>query len=119
MAANILKAGHSHTVDDIKREAAESLLEYGAVWAGTPKDVAAADEMIFTSLPGPKEVESVALGAKGILEGIQPGSVYVDLTTNSPEWYVRYMTDLKKRAFRLNKSWLHRAISWANPFITI
>ena len=85
MAANILKAGHSLTVNDIKREAAESLLEDGALWADTPKDVAAANEIIFTSLPGPKEVESVAFGAKGILEGIQPGSVYVDLTTNSPE----------------------------------
>jgi 3-hydroxyisobutyrate dehydrogenase len=85
MAANILKAGHSLTVYDIKREATEPLLKVGAAWADTPKDVAVASEMIFTSLPGPKEVELVALGSNGIFEGIHPGSVYIDLTTNSPE----------------------------------
>jgi 3-hydroxyisobutyrate dehydrogenase-like beta-hydroxyacid dehydrogenase len=85
MAANIKKAGHTLTVYDINRQAAEPLLKDGAVWAATPKDVAAASEIIFASLPGPKEVESVALGASGILEGIQPGGIFVDLTTNSPE----------------------------------
>jgi 3-hydroxyisobutyrate dehydrogenase len=85
MAANILKTGHALTVYDIKREAAEPLLKDGAAWAATPKDVAVASEIIFASLPGPKEVESVALGVNGILEGIQPGGVFIDLTTNSPE----------------------------------
>ena len=40
--------------------------------------------MTFSSLPGPKEVESVALGAEGVLEGIRPGSVYVDLSSSRP-----------------------------------
>jgi 3-hydroxyisobutyrate dehydrogenase len=85
MAANILKAGHSLTVFDIKREAAESLLKDGASWAKTAKDVAVASEIIFASLPGPKEVELVSLGEDGIFEGIKPGCVFIDLTTNSPE----------------------------------
>jgi 3-hydroxyisobutyrate dehydrogenase len=85
MAANILKAGHSLTVYDVKREAAEPLFKDGAAWADTPKDIALASEIIFASLPGPKEVELVALGANGILEGIHPGCVFVDLTTNSPD----------------------------------
>jgi 3-hydroxyisobutyrate dehydrogenase-like beta-hydroxyacid dehydrogenase len=85
MANKIFQAGHSLAVYDIKRENAESLLKNGVTWAKSPKDVAAASEIIFASLPGPKEVESVALGADGILEGIKPGCVFVDLTTNSPD----------------------------------
>jgi 3-hydroxyisobutyrate dehydrogenase-like beta-hydroxyacid dehydrogenase len=85
MANNILKAGHSLTVYDIKREAAEPLLKKGASWAETPKEVAEVSEVIFTSLPGPKEVELVALGADGILTGIKPDCVYIDLSTNSPD----------------------------------
>jgi 3-hydroxyisobutyrate dehydrogenase len=46
--------------------------------------VAAASEVIFTSLPGPPEVETVALGEQGILQGASPGKVYFDLSTNSP-----------------------------------
>jgi 3-hydroxyisobutyrate dehydrogenase len=85
MAANILKAGHSLMVYDIKRGTAEPLIKDGASWAGTPKEIAANSEIIFTSLPGPKEMELVALGANGILEGIKPGNIFVDLTTNSPD----------------------------------
>jgi 3-hydroxyisobutyrate dehydrogenase-like beta-hydroxyacid dehydrogenase len=85
MAANLFKAGHALTVYDIKGDVAEPLLKQGAVWAATPKDVAAESEVVFASLPGPKEVESVALGANGVLEGIRPGCVFIDLTTNSVE----------------------------------
>ncbi len=84
MANNILKAGHQLTISDLRREAAGSLLENGALWADTPKAVAEASEVIFSSLPGPAEVESAALGENGIIEGIHPGSVYIDLTSNSP-----------------------------------
>ena len=41
-------------------------------------------DVTFSSLPGPKEVESVALGAEGVLEGIRPGSIYVDLSSSRP-----------------------------------
>lgn len=84
MATNLLKAGHSLTVHDIRREAATPLLEMGAKWASTPQAVAAASEITFTSLPGPKEMEAVTLGDGGILQGAKRGSVYVDMTTNSP-----------------------------------
>lgn len=95
MANNILKAGHSLIVYDIKKQLAEPLLKDGASWADTPKDIAASSEIIFTSLPGPKEVEMVALGKNGILEGIKPGCIYVDLTTNSPD-VVRNLYNLFK-----------------------
>jgi class 3 adenylate cyclase len=40
--------------------------------------------VIFTSLPGPPEVECVALGPNGLIEGMEKGSAWFDLTTNSP-----------------------------------
>lgn len=85
MATNVLKAGHYLKVYDIRKAAAKPLLDAGAVWAATPKAVAEGCDMVFTSLPGPPEVEEVALGENGIIEGIRPGGIYVDLSTNSPD----------------------------------
>ena len=84
MALNVIKAGHHLTVNDINRDAAGPHLEAGAVWADSAGDVAEASDIVFTSLPGPPEVEAVALGEHGILSGISPGQVYFDLSTNSP-----------------------------------
>ncbi|MBI3300505.1 MAG: NAD(P)-dependent oxidoreductase [Deltaproteobacteria bacterium] len=84
MASHILAAGHTLTVHDVRREAANPHLERGARWADSPMAVAAASEIVFTSLPGPKEVESVALGEGGILQGAAPGAIYIDLSTSSP-----------------------------------
>lgn len=84
MATSILKAGHTLTVNDLRPEVAESLLNSGASWADTPKAVAEDNEIVFTSLPGPREVEAVAIGKNGIIEGIRPGGVFIDLSTSSP-----------------------------------
>ena len=83
MALNVLKAGHPMVVTDLRRELATPHLAAGAAWADTPDAVARASEIVFTSLPGPREVEAVALGAGGILEGAARGTVYVDLSTSS------------------------------------
>ncbi|HYU14397.1 MAG TPA: NAD(P)-dependent oxidoreductase [Stellaceae bacterium] len=84
MAANLQKAGHELVVHDIRRAAAERHLAAGAVWADTPKALAEQSEVIFTSLPGPPEVEAVALGPNGLLAGMSDGAAYFDLSTNSP-----------------------------------
>lgn len=84
LATNLLKAGHSLTVHDARKEAGSSLLENGATWAASPRDVALASEVVMTCLPGPAEVEQVALGPNGIIEGIEAGMVYIDHTSNSP-----------------------------------
>jgi 3-hydroxyisobutyrate dehydrogenase len=84
MASNLMKAGHELVVHDIKRDAAAPHLKAGAVWADTPRQVAEATEVVLTSLPGPPEMESVALGEDGLLSGMAKGKVYFDLTTNSP-----------------------------------
>ena len=69
MAANLQKAGHELVVHDLRRAAAEPHLAAGAVWADSPRAVAEASEVVFTSLPGPPEVEAVALGDNGLLAG--------------------------------------------------
>ena len=84
MAANVLRAGYDLTVHDLRREAATPLLENGASWADTPAELAAGCDVVLTSLPGPREVEAIALGDSGVLEGSASGSVYIDLSTSSP-----------------------------------
>jgi 3-hydroxyisobutyrate dehydrogenase len=84
MAANLQKNGYELVVHDIRRAAAERHLAAGATWADTPKALAEQCEVIFTSLPGPPEVQEVALGDNGLLAGMKDGSAYFDLSTNSP-----------------------------------
>ena len=84
IARNAIKGGHALTVHDINKGAAEEHLKMGAAWADTPKDVAAASEVVFTSLPGPPEVQAVVLGENGLIGGFRPGAAYFDLSTNSP-----------------------------------
>ena len=84
MSLNIQKAGYPMVVYDLKEEAAKPLLEGGARLAGSPAEVARLSDVTFTSLPGPKEVETVATGLEGVLEGIRPGAIWVDLSTSRP-----------------------------------
>ena len=84
MAGNIQKADYPLVVYDVRTEMAQALVKQGARGATSPAEVARLSEVIFTSLPGPKEVEEVALGAQGILQGIRPGGIYVDLSTSRP-----------------------------------
>jgi 3-hydroxyisobutyrate dehydrogenase-like beta-hydroxyacid dehydrogenase len=84
MASNLQSAGHALIVNDVRKDAAAPHLAAGAIWAATPREVAKDAEVIFTSLPGPPEVESVALGADGLINGMQRGAAFFDLSTNSP-----------------------------------
>lgn len=84
IALNILKGGHELIVHDIRRDSAGPHLKEGAKWAASPREVAAESDVIFTSLPGPKEVEAVALGEDGLIAALEAGKTYFDLTTNSP-----------------------------------
>ena len=84
MALNIQKTGFPMAVYDAREGASLPLLEGGARLAATPAEVAAVSDVIMTSVPGPPEVEEIALGSDGILDGVSPGDVYVDLSTSSP-----------------------------------
>ncbi len=84
IAQNIQRAGFPMTVYDAREGATRPLLEGGSRLAASPGEVAAVSDVILTSVPGPAEVEEIALGPDGILSGINPGDVYVDLSTSRP-----------------------------------
>src|ERR1700758_1781538 len=83
IAANILKAGYEVIVNDLHRQQDGHHLQAGAKWADTPRALAERSDVIFPSLPEPADVERVALGADGLIEGIKKGAVYFDMSTNA------------------------------------
>jgi 3-hydroxyisobutyrate dehydrogenase len=85
MATCLIEAGHHLTVYDLRPEATAALCARGARPADSPGAVARQSEVVFTSLPGPREVELAALDpSTGILTGLQAGGAYIDMTTNAP-----------------------------------
>src|SRR5690348_5760653 len=85
MAGCLIDAGHRLTVYDVRPEATAALRDRGAVPAENPAAVARGSEVVFTSLPGPHEVEAAVLdGSTGILAGLRAGGGYIDMTTNAP-----------------------------------
>jgi 3-hydroxyisobutyrate dehydrogenase-like beta-hydroxyacid dehydrogenase len=84
MALNVRAAGYDIVVNDIRREASVAHLQAGASWSDSARNVAEAADVVFTSLPGPREVEEVALAEDGILAGVRRGMAWFDLSTNSP-----------------------------------
>jgi 3-hydroxyisobutyrate dehydrogenase len=84
MAGFVLGAGFSLMVHDLRTETASPLVERGAAWADSPRDMAAQCDVICTCVPGPPEMQAVTLGAGGIVEGVKAGAVVIDHTTNAP-----------------------------------
>ena len=84
MARNVLKKGHALTVFDVVPTAVAGLVATGARAASTPKAVAEASDIVITMLPDAPDVERVALGRDGIVEGLRKGVIYVDMSTIDP-----------------------------------
>ena len=101
MASNLQTVGHALIVNDVKKDAAAPHLAAGAIWAATPREVAKDAEVIFTSLPGPPEVEAVALGADGLISGMNRGAAFFDLSTNSPGLVRRLHAAFAEKGFHL------------------
>jgi 3-hydroxyisobutyrate dehydrogenase len=81
MALNVQAADHQLVVHDMRRESAAAHIKNGATWAASARDAGADAEIVFTSLPGPREVEAVA---DGLFESMRAGTTWFDLSTNSP-----------------------------------
>ena len=84
MAGFVLGAGFSLVVHDLRREAAAPLLDRGAAWADSPREVAEQCDVVCTCVPGPPQMQAVMLGPGGVLEGVHPDAVVIDHTTNAP-----------------------------------
>jgi 2-hydroxy-3-oxopropionate reductase len=84
MARNLLKAGYSLVVHSRSRGPVDEVVQAGATAAASPKEVAAQCDVLITMLPNSPDVEQVALGPGGIVEGARRGLIYVDMSTISP-----------------------------------
>ena len=92
IAINIAKAGFEFTVADLREEPLKELKENGASIADSPRDVAAAADIVLASLPSNEASEKVALGPDGVLAGSKSGDIYIELSTISLE-VVRNIAD--------------------------
>src|SRR5712691_7260116 len=99
-----------------RREVITNLCEMGARWADNPRAVAEASEVVFTSLPGPTEMEQGVLDpATGILAGLRVGGAYIDMTTNTPRVVRRVAEACRARGVAM----LDAPVSGRPPGMTI
>jgi 3-hydroxyisobutyrate dehydrogenase len=89
MALNLVKAGFDVTVFDLSSEAMDVLVSAGAKPSSSVGELTKSVDVVFTSLPGPAQVESVVLGTDGILENISAGKALFELSTSSHELALR------------------------------
>jgi 3-hydroxyisobutyrate dehydrogenase len=81
MALNVRAKGYEVVVHDVREAAAGPHLKAGCIWANSAREAAEAADVVFTSLPGPKDVQAVA---EELLAGMRKGTAWFDLSTNSP-----------------------------------
>ena len=84
MAARLLAAGYPVHGEARSRAGAQGIIDDGLQWRDTPREVAEAADILFTSLPDDGVVETVASGSDGILAGLAPGKIWADMSTVSP-----------------------------------
>lgn len=86
MVPRLLSKGHTVTGYNRTRAKAEGVIQKGMKWAGSPREVAAASDVIFSMVTNSAALEAIVEGPDGILAGLTPGKFYVDISTVSPEY---------------------------------
>src|ERR1700732_2099637 len=84
MCQHLMTKGYKATVYNRSKDKAKPLVEQGAAWADTPKQVAAQSDIVFAIVGFPKDVREVSLAPQGALAGSKPGTLLVDMTTSEP-----------------------------------
>ena len=97
MAKNLLKAGFSLMVYDLNKEAVEDVVKAGAASAYSSREVAQGTEVIIVMVPDSPEVKEVVLGKDGVLEGVKPGSLVIDMSSINPLVSQEIARELKKK----------------------
>jgi 3-hydroxyisobutyrate dehydrogenase-like beta-hydroxyacid dehydrogenase len=93
MAKNLVKAGHSLTICDAEPATTGKVAaDIGAKAAASPRDVAAASEIVITMLPNGQIVRDVVFSENGLAAGFQPGSMLLDTSSAEP-WITREIAD--------------------------
>ena len=97
MARNLMKAGYALVVLNRSRGPVDELAAEGATPATTPAEVASKSDVVITMLPDSPDVESVALGPNGIVNGIRDGALWIDMSTIAPATTKRVAAELAKK----------------------
>ncbi len=100
MTLNLLKAGYSLVVHSRSRPPVDEVVAAGAAEALSPAEVAQRSDLVITMLPDSPDVEKVALGADGIVEGAHEGLIYVDMSTIAPSVAVKVGEALAEKGVR-------------------
>jgi 3-hydroxyisobutyrate dehydrogenase len=95
MAGHLQKAGFPLVVYTRTKEKAADLLNQGAEWANSPKEVAQKANVVFTIVGYPYDVEETYLGENGLISNGKQGSYFIDMTTSSPSLAVKIYTEAK------------------------
>ena len=111
MAARFLAAGYTVYGEERNRATAQGLEHDGLQWRDTPREAAEAADILFTSLPNDRVLETVASGPDGVLAGLAADEVWVDMSTVSP----RASRELAERVHALGASLLDAPVSGSVP----
>lgn len=111
MSKNLLKAGYKLVVLDLNRTAMDEVVALGAEKATTPGEIASDCEVIITMLPNSPHVKEVVLGQNGLMEGLKPGSVFIDMSSISPI----VSRELSVRLEEINVEMLDAPVSGGEP----
>ncbi|RLI23422.1 hypothetical protein DRO47_00580 [Candidatus Bathyarchaeota archaeon] len=101
MAMNLLKAGYPLTVWNRTRSKMEDLVKMGAAPGESPKDVAEKSDVVITMVTDSAAVEAVILGPSGVIEGVRPGMIVIDMSTISPSVTRRIAEKLKEKGVEM------------------
>jgi 3-hydroxyisobutyrate dehydrogenase-like beta-hydroxyacid dehydrogenase len=85
IVARLMAAGHLVTGWNRTRSKADHLIEAGMAWAANPRQAAMGSELVFSIVTDSAAVKAVALGPDGVISGLSPGGIYVDMSTIDPE----------------------------------
>jgi 3-hydroxyisobutyrate dehydrogenase-like beta-hydroxyacid dehydrogenase len=111
MAERFLAAGHTVYGEERSRDGAQHLVDLGLQWRDTPREVAVASDVVFSSVPDDAALAAVADGPDGILAGLAPGKVWVDVSTVSPT----ASRELAKRVANAGATMLDAPVSGSVP----
>ncbi len=95
---HVLAAAYPVAVYNRTKSKANELLDKGAKWCDTPKEVAENSDIIISIVVFPTDVEEVILGTSGVLAGVKAGSIIADMTTSEPSLAKKYMRKPKAKA---------------------
>lgn len=100
MAGHLLAAGYPLAVYTRTKEKAAGLLEKGAVWADSPKELAEQSDVVITMVGYPSDVENIYLSESGLIPNGKPGMIVIDMTTSKPALAEKIYIEAKKKGIK-------------------